>query len=230
MVYSKSQLKKMFLKVLYEIQYGKMKGHSWGIDSVVPAWMNKYYGIKMSREEIQLTMEAIQELEVSGLIVKDATQPSDVFQLLTAKGKEIVERRRDPEIYDLQLEQIIKNDKLLSKCLNNFNDDDFETAIFSAYKLVEEEVRTKAMLEADDLGVVLMTKALHPDNGKLKIPACQLHQEQEGVYNLFKGSIAFFKNPSSHRTVNYDDRLIALKIITLAELLLQILSTAEMRS
>jgi uncharacterized protein (TIGR02391 family) len=230
MVYSKSQLKKMFLKVLYEVQYGKMKGHSRGIDSIVNSWMNKYYGIKMSREEIQLTMEAIQELKISGLIVKDATQASDVFQLLTAKGKEIVEKQRDPEIYDLQLEQIIKNDRLLSKCLSNFNDDDFETAIFSAYKLVEEEVREKAMLGADDYGVVLMTKALHPDNGKLKIPTCHLSQEQEGVYNLFKGSIAFFKNPSSHRTVNYDDRMITMEIITLAELLLQILSTAVMRS
>jgi len=230
MVYSKSQLKKMFLKVLYEVQYGKMKGHSRGIDSIVNSWMNKYYGIKMSREEIQLTMEAIQELKISGLIVKDATQASDVFQLLTAKGKEIVEKQRDPEIYDLQLEQIIKNDRLLSKCLSNFNDDDFETAIFSAYKLVEEEVRTKAMLGADDYGVVLMTKALHPDNGKLRIPTCQLHQEQEGVYNLFKGSIAFFKNPSSHRTVNYNDRMVTMKIIALAELLLQTLSTAVMRS
>lgn len=230
MVYSKNKLRKMFLKVLYEIQYGKMEGHSNGIDSIVPSWMNKYFNIKMSREEIQLTMEAIQELKNSGLIAKDATQSSDVFQLLTAKGKEIVEKQRDPEIYSLQLEQIIKNDKLLSKCLNTFNDDEFETAIFSAYKLLEEEVRTKAMLGADDYGVVLMTKALHPDNGKLRIPTCQLHQEQEGVYNLFKGSIAFFKNPSSHRTVNYDDRLITMKIITLAELLLQILSTAEMRS
>ena len=229
MVYSKNQLKKMFLKVLYEIQYGKMKGHSHGIDSIVPTWMNKYFNISLTKEEIQLTMEAIQELKTSGLIAKDATQ-SDVFQILTAKGKEIVEKQRDPDIYSLQLEQIIKNDKLLSKCLNTFDDDDFEAAIFSAYKLVEEEVRAKAMSGADDYGVVLMTKALHPDTGKLKIPTCQLHQEQEGVYNLFKGSIAFFKNPSSHRTVNYDDRMVIMKIIALAELLLQILSTAVMRS
>ena len=86
------------------------------------------------------------------------------------------------------------------------------------------------MLGADDYGVVLITKALHPDSGKLKIPTCRLSQEQDGVYNLFKGSIAFFKNPSSHRTVNYNDRMITMKIIALSELLLQILSTAVMRS
>jgi hypothetical protein len=53
--------------------------------------------------------------------------------------------------------------------------------------------------------------------------------EQEGAYNLFKGAIALFKNPSSHRTVNYDDRLAVIQIIAFAELLLRIISTAQLR-
>ena len=81
----------MFLQVLYEIQYGKMKSYSNGIDSIVPNWMNEYFKIKMKEENIQLTYEAIQELKTSGMIVKDATQSEDVFQLLTQRGKEIVE-------------------------------------------------------------------------------------------------------------------------------------------
>ncbi|TET20614.1 TIGR02391 family protein [Candidatus Bathyarchaeota archaeon] len=230
MGYSKNQLKRMFLKVLHEIQYGKMKGHSRGTDSIVPAWMNKHFKIKMTPEDVQLTHEAIQELKTSGLIVKDATQPGDAFQVLTTKGKEIVEKQRDPDIYGLQLEQVIRNTKLLSKCSDIFNNDEYETAIFSVYKLVEEEVRNKAGLDPSDFGVLLMTKALHPDKGKLIIPSCVVPQEQEGVYNLFKGAIAFFKNPSSHRTVNFGDRLITIKIIALAELLLQILSTAQIRT
>jgi len=71
----------------------------------------------------------------------------------------------------------------------------------------------------------------------LEIQKCQKNadsnracmHEQEGVYNLFKGAIAFFKNPSSHRTINYDNKLVAIEIIALAELLLQILSTAQPR-
>ena len=225
-MHSKSQLKKMFLKVLYEIQYGKMKAYSHGIDSIVPHWMNEYFNMKMTPEERQLTNEAIQELKTSGLIVQDATQSSPMFQVLTSRGKEIVEKEKDPDIHGLQLEQVITNESLLSKCSDTFNNDDYETAIFSAYKLVEEEVRSKAGLDVSFYGDTLITEALHPTKGKLSIPFCKLPNEQEGVYNLFKGSIAFFKNPSSHRKVNYDDRLNAIKMIALADLLLQILSTA----
>lgn len=229
-MYSKNQLKRMFLKVLYEVQYDSMKGHSSGIDSIVPHWMNQYFNIKLSKEECQLTHEAIQELETSGLVVQDATQSSSMFQVLTSKGKEISEKQKDPDVYGLRLEQIVMNTNLLSKCLDIFNNDDFETAIFSAYKLIEEEVRNKAGLDASFYGESLVTEALHPTRGKLSIPSCKLQNEQEGIYNLFKGAIAFFKNPSSHRTVNYENRLNTIKIIALADLLLEILSIAKPRT
>lgn len=41
--------------------------------------------------------------------MKDPTQMDDVFQVLTDKGKEIVEKQKDPDIHGLQLEQVIKN-------------------------------------------------------------------------------------------------------------------------
>jgi predicted esterase YcpF (UPF0227 family) len=113
----------MFLRVLYEVQHGKMKGHSRGIDSIVPHWMNKYFGIKMTRIDIQLTQEAIQELKSSGIIVKGATQRDDVFQVLTQKGREIVEKQQDPDIYALRLQQVIEDIDLLERCLHTFNDD-----------------------------------------------------------------------------------------------------------
>jgi uncharacterized protein (TIGR02391 family) len=226
---SKNQLKKMFLKVLYEVQYGSMQRHSWGIDNIVPYLMNEYWKMKMTEEDIKKTYEAIQESKASGLIVRDPSQGSDNFQVLTDKGKEIVEKQKDPDIHGVQLEQIIWNPTLLEKCLDSFRDDRYEDAIFSAYKLVEEEVRNKAGLGPEDVGEPLMTKALHPKTGKLIIPSCKVLHEQEGVYNLFKGAIAFFKNPSSHRTVNYNDRIIAMEIIAFADLLLQILSTAQLR-
>jgi hypothetical protein len=91
-------------------------------------------------------------------------------------------------------------------------------------------VRDRASLGVGDLGVDLMTKALHPSSGKLVIPDCKLIAEQEGVYNLFKGAIALYKNPSSHRTVVYDDRLSVIRVIALAEDLLGILDKAVLRT
>ncbi len=220
----------MFLRVLYECLYGKMQSYSHGTDSIVPSWMNKHFNMEMTPEEIQLTHEAIQELKNSGIIVQDSTQREDVFQILTAKGKEIVEKQQDPDIFALRLEEVLKNPELLFRCLGPFNDQDYELAVFKAFRFVEESVRTKAALSESDIGVSLMSKAFSPNRGKLIIPACASSAEQEGVHSLFRGAIAFFKNPSSHRTVNYENRLVAIQAIVVAELLLGILSTAQLRS
>ncbi len=226
---SKPELKKMFLRVMYECLYGKMKGHSNGVDSILPHWMNVYYKIDMTEEEIKLTYEAVQELRNSGLIVRDYTQLDEVFQILTAKGKEIVEKQQDPDVFALRLEEVLKSQDLLFRCLGPFNDGDYELAVFKAFRFVEEAVRTKAGLSAEDVGVSLISKSLSPSNGKLSIPACAVPAEQEGVHSLFRGAISFFKNPSSHRTINYESRLVAIQAIVVAELLLNILSTAQPR-
>ena len=207
-----------------------MKSHSRDTGSIVLSWMNKYFKIEITPQEIQLTHEAIQELKNSGLIVQDSTQPKDVFQILTAKGKEIVEKQQDPDIFALRLEEVLKNQELLFRCLGPFNDQDYELAVFKAFRFVEESVRAKAGLSESDIGVSLMSKAFSPSRGRLVIPACVSPAEQEGVHSLFRGAIAFFKNPSSHRTVNYENRLVAIQAIVVAELLLNILSTAQLKS
>jgi uncharacterized protein (TIGR02391 family) len=227
---SKPEIKTMFLKVLYEIQYGGMKSYSRGTDSIVPSWINEKYNIKMSREEIQLAQEVIQELKTSGLIAKDSTQTNDVFQLLTDKGKNVIEKKQDPDAYALRLEQLLRNAELLTICLDAFNEGDFEIAVFKAFRFVEEKVRAAAHLDARDVGTDLMNKAFSPTTGKLVVTTCAVPAEQEGVQSLFRGAISFFKNPSSHRAIDYNDRLIAIKTIVFAELLLGILSKAKLRT
>lgn len=227
---TKNQLKRMFLRVLYEIEEGKMKFHNPNINAIIPGWINEYFSQKLNDEEIQLAYEAVQELRTSSLIVRDATQHSDDFVKLTGKGKKVVKNGKDPDIYGLQLEQLIVNPDILNKCLSSFNEENYEAAIFSAYRFMEEEVRRRSGLDVKCYGDALITQALHPTKGLLTITTCMLDNEKEGVYNLFKGAVAFFKNPSSHRTVKYEDKLIAMEIIGFADLLLQILSTAQLKT
>lgn len=227
MTYSKQELKKMFLRVLRECLEGKLKNYNPHVSDIVKNWINEYYDISLSEEEMMLTYEAVEELQNDGYLMKDPSQRAPGFLIFTTKGKELIAKQKDPEVHGLRLEELITNKELLHKCLNLFNDGDYETAIFSTYKFVEEKVRTISGASLGDIGVDLMTKALHPERGRLSIKACKLPAEQEGVYNLFKGSIAFFKNPSSHRTVNYEDRIVAIQIISFADLLLRILSLAS---
>lgn len=219
----------MFLKLLLELRPGgKLDDHSNNTNAIVSAWMDEFYNVQLTDNERRKLFEAIDELRSANLICQDYNQgPS--FVILTEKGEKVAEEGRDPDVHGVQLQDVIKDDKIISVCLDDFDSGKYENAIFAAFKLIEEEVRKKAGLSPSDYGVDLITNALHPTKGKLSIPQCKQPGEQEGVYNLFKGAIAFFKNPSSHRTVKYDDSSTTIEILAFAELLLKILSTAQVK-
>jgi hypothetical protein len=47
------------------------------------------------------------------------------------------------------------------------------------------------------------------------------------LMDLFKGAIGLFKNPSSHRRVDFSDATEAAEIVLLADLLLRLLDKIE---
>ena len=221
---SKSELKRMLLFVLYTGRYDR------NIQGIVNQWFGEHYKIAVSPEEKQLLWEAVQEMTTAGLIVRDFTQSGDDFKVLTTKGRKLAEKNGDPEIYSLRLEDVVKDQELLERTGDIFDLERYEESVFAAFKLVEEKVRAKASLGPLDIGTDLMSKALNPNTGKLLMPKAVLPAEQEAVHALFRGAIGLFKNPSSHRTVNYDDRLTAIKTIALAELLLKMLQDAQLKT
>ena len=56
----------------------------------------------------------------------------------------------------------------------------------------------------DLVGVELMRKAFHSDNGPLTEKK-QILAEREATSHLFAGAIGLLKNPSSHRDVDLND-------------------------
>lgn len=117
---------------------------------------------------------------------------------------------------------------VLSSARSNFALGDYETASFAAMKAVEVEVRRVAGLPNELLGVSLMRKALSPKDGALRDPGAE-GGEQQAIADLFAGSIGAYKNPASHRTVQFDDPVEAAEVIQLADLLLRIVRRAEAR-
>ena len=97
----------------------------------------------------------------------------------------------------------------------------FDLAAFTAMREVEIRVRELSSAGARDLGVDLMKRSFGPA-GPLT-DANSVKSEQEATMALFWGAIGVFKNPPSHRQVDYADQTIASEVVLFADLLLRML-------
>lgn len=100
-------------------------------------------------------------------------------------------------------------------------------------KAVEVAVRDASALDNSLVGVKLMRAAFQPhQNGKADGPLADAGAEggeQEAASVPFAGAMGAYKNPSSHRTVNFDDPIEAAEIIQFADLLLRRVERAKRR-
>jgi uncharacterized protein (TIGR02391 family) len=110
--------------------------------------------------------------------------------------------------------------EITRRCSHHFQDADYDEAILNAFKVVEEAVRQAAKLGLEDIGVNLMAKAFNPNNPILIYSG--ITAEQEGVMALYRGGIACFKNPQSHRFVDVSDPVQTFEILCLASTLCRI--------
>lgn len=101
----------------------------------------------------------------------------------------------------------------------------YDVAVFEAFRALEVAVRRKAGFVDGKIGVKLMQDAFHPEHGPLAEPR-QDSGERYSRQHLFAGAIGSFKNPSSHREVNYANPAEAAEAIGLASLLLRMLDRA----
>jgi uncharacterized protein (TIGR02391 family) len=100
---------------------------------------------------------------------------------------------------------------------------DYATAVFQAFRAVEEAVRTAGGFRPEDVGTDLMRRAFNAANGPLAArnqaaPAAEI----DALANLFAGAIGSYKNPHSHRTVDIVDVVEVQEMVMLASHLLRI--------
>jgi len=103
-----------------------------------------------------------------------------------------------------------------------YNRGDYDTAVFRAYKEVEVRIRSKANLPDTLIGVNLARQAFHPDTGPLTEMSVIDKGERESRMQLFAGALGTFKNPSSHRNVDFDNPREVAEIILFANYLIRI--------
>lgn len=229
---SKKVLKKMFLKVLHEHKRpdGRYSQHGWAYKGIVRKKISEFFEIPpLSQDEIAQGLRGVYELERDDYIMQDPTQSSDTFKVLTDRGEQAVQQSlQDMKLPSVDMDQLLTRDDLREKVHDDFLAGDYETAIFKAFKLFEEKVRLKAQQPASVVGADLMSKAFRPSGGLLKHPEAQTKGEVEGFHHLMRGAIMWFKNPSSHRTVGYDDLEDAAQVLAFAHLLLDMVEQCDL--
>lgn len=158
----------------------------------------------------------------NGLVGVDPNNMNSTWQRLTTAGREFADD--DHALTKLWAGQRLAGqfDSVLASALNNFHFGDYQTACFAAMKEVEIAVREAAALGNNVLGVNVMRQAFNPKDGPLTDQQAE-GGEQVAIMELFSGAIGAFKNPNSHRTVDYHDPVEGAEIIQLADLLLRML-------
>jgi uncharacterized protein (TIGR02391 family) len=192
-------------------------------------WMreSEQYGTASDPEIGQALAEAWSWLMTRGLVVRDPTQSSADAYRVSRLGKETLEygvaRIAAGERLGVAL-----HPRIAQRIEQQFLIGEFELAVFAAMKEVEVRVRELAGASDSVLGVKLMQHAFAAEKGVLT-DADADPGEKVAMMELFKGAIGLFKNPTSHRPVNYDDPTLASEVILLADLLLRLLDQVEGR-
>lgn len=169
-------------------------------------------------------------LESKALIGPDPTQMSGPWQRVTDRGRKVAADPNALAALDAEDRLVFNLHPLLeAKVRAIFALGDHETAAFAAMK--EVEIRVRTLVGADDslIGVDLMHQAFKSNGGPLSDSAA-VKGEQTATMNLFAGAIGAFKNPASHRTVDYADPTEAAEVVLLADLLMRLLDRIEERS
>jgi uncharacterized protein (TIGR02391 family) len=203
---TKELLKKLFLKTLHEIRPGgKLSGLGSSDGNIIQSIAKNFEIGRLSDEEEALAYRTCFELERDGFIWQKHGQVQE-FKILSPTGKKaVIEDLDNMKLPTIDIDQLLSRDDLRGIVRDDFNSADYEAAVFKAFHYIEEYVRTKAKEPASSLGVALMSAAFSPVTGKLKHPGAAAPKEQDGLHQLMRGAIAWFMNPSSHRTVPRDD-------------------------
>lgn len=114
---------------------------------------------------------------------------------------------------------------LARRVIPRFQSGFYEDAVLTAFKVVEERLRT--IMDVQEVGVDLVRIAFSPTGGLLSDPNAW-PAEREGVHLLFRGAFLAFRNTSAHRFIDMNSES-AFDLIILANRLLILVEELNQR-
>jgi len=137
----------------------------------------------------------------------------------TKRGFRFLERefRRVVKTYALMPETYV-HPLIAQKSFKLLNDGQFESAVLQAFKTIEIRIREKISADSENVGMKLIRRAFHPENGPLTDYALP-KAEREAFCNYIAGALGYYKNPCSHRDVEMDFVSAFERIVVASDLL-----------
>jgi len=195
------------------------------------AWVNEEWnwrnwilkakeGYPRRQDVLRVLSEAWHWIQARGLIAWDPEQSAAGAMFITRKGEQLLKDGlswlRAVERLDVALVPVLEQ-----KARPQFLRGDFETAAFVAMKEVEVQVRARGGFSDSLIGTKLIQEAFRREGPLYNAESDP--GEAVAIMDLFKGAIGLFKNPSSHRSVDFTDVTEAAEVVLLADLLLRLL-------
>lgn len=193
----------------------KFHAQNLGPDGLIVAWARATGG----EAALRVLMEAWAWL-VRECLLAPAPQEADRY-FITRRGRAL---RTPEDLSAFRTADLLPRGrlhvKLAAKVWAAFLRGDYDTAVFQAFREVEIAVREAGGFTTDDHGRALVRAAFHYATGPLTDRSLP-KGERESMQFLFDGAIGVFKNPGSHREVNYESPVEAAEAIGAASLLLR---------
>jgi uncharacterized protein (TIGR02391 family) len=189
-------------------------------------FLNSGRNMGLPKPTLKCWSEALNWLVSKNLVAR--TAPNDM------KADSIFVTRLGKKVLEVGLETIRATERLdvalhnrLNHVKSQFLIGEYELAAFAAMREVEIRVRELSGADSSLLGVNLMRRSFG-EGGNLADPELD-PGERVGIMELFAGAIGTFKNPPSHRQVDYADPTEASEVVLLADLLMRLLDRVEAR-
>ncbi len=124
--------------------------------------------------------------------------------------------------------KIIKDNELKERCIDLLSaQENFDRVIREATTILEHRIRNLADPDLTEVGVKLVNTVLHNTRGLLVIDGTP--SEQEGFYQLYRGTMLSFRGETHHKLSDQFSREDAMKILAFIDILLDILNETKVR-
>jgi len=120
-----------------------------------------------------------------------------------------------------EIDASVLDDELAERCLSEYESGHYQSAVRTAFTVLEERVRDRGEFPQGVSGANLMLQAFNAEDGPLSFG--ETEGEQDGVMFLYRGAFQALRNPVSHRFVEEVDEDYARDAIHTVNLLLRLL-------